>query len=140
MAQTDLDSVRTQAAISRHKIDEMRSRIADRNIQAPFSGVLGLRAVSPGALVSPGQEITTLDDISRMRLDFSVPATLLRFLEVGLVVTARTPAFDQQFLGELSAVDTRIDPATRSITARRAGPIPPAVQTSAISAVIGQTA
>ncbi|MEM1111481.1 MAG: efflux RND transporter periplasmic adaptor subunit [Pseudomonadota bacterium] len=118
VAQTDLDSVRTQAAVARHKIDEMRSRIADRNIRAPFPGVLGLREVSPGALVSPGQQITTLDDISRMRLDFSVPATLLRFLNVGLVVSARTPAFDQQFLGELSAVDTRVDPSTRSITAR----------------------
>ena len=118
VAQTELDSVRTQAAIARHKIDEMQSRIADRNIKAPFAGVLGLREVSPGALVAPGQPITTLDDISQMRLDFSVPARLLRFLEVGLVVTARTPAFDQQFLGELAAVDTRVDPATRAITAR----------------------
>ena len=118
VAQTELDSVRTQAAIARHKIDEMRSRITDRNITAPFTGVLGLREVSPGALVSPGQAITTLDDISRMRLDFSVPAKLLRFLEVGLVVTARTPAFNQQFLGELAAVDTRVDRVTRSITAR----------------------
>mgnify|MGYP001595858329 CR=1 FL=1 len=118
VAQTDLDSVRTQAAIARHKIDEMRSRIADRNIKAPFPGVLGLREVSPGALVSPGQQITTLDDLSRMRLDFSVPATMLSFLQVGMQISARTPAFNRQFEGQLSAIDARVDPATRSVTAR----------------------
>ena len=118
VAQTDLDSVRTQAAIARHKIDAMRARIGDRTIRAPFSGVLGLREVSPGALVSPGQKITTLDDLSRMRLDFSVPATLLGFMRPGQVVQARTPAFDQVFTGVLAAIDGRVDPATRSITAR----------------------
>jgi membrane fusion protein (multidrug efflux system) len=120
VAQTDLDSMRTRAAIARHKLDELQAGIADRTIVAPFAGVLGLRIVSPGALVSPGQTITTLDDVRRLRLDFSVPATMLGALQVGQQIRARTPAFDQEFPGNITAIDGRVDPLTRSITTRAA--------------------
>jgi membrane fusion protein (multidrug efflux system) len=118
VAQTELDRARTQAEITRHRIEQVRARIQDRTIVAPFSGVLGLREVSEGALVTPGQRLTTLDDISRMRLEFSVPATRLGFLATGREVTARTSAFDRAFEGVVSAIDSRIDPVARSVTAR----------------------
>lgn len=120
VAQTELDSMRTRAAIAGHKLDELQAGIADRTIVAPFAGVLGLRIVSPGALVSPGQTITTLDDVHRLRLDFSVPATRLSALQVGQQIRARTPAFDQEFPGSITAIDGRVDPLTRSITTRAA--------------------
>jgi membrane fusion protein (multidrug efflux system) len=53
-----------------------------------------------------------------MRLDFSVPATLLGFLAPGQPVQARTPAFDRIFEGAISAIDSRIDPVARAIAAR----------------------
>jgi membrane fusion protein (multidrug efflux system) len=118
VAQTELDRARTQAEITRHRIEQVRARIEDRTIVAPFNGVLGLREVSEGALVTPGQRLTTLDDISRMRLEFSVPATRLGFLAAGREVTARTPAFDRAFDGVISAIDSRIDPVARAVTAR----------------------
>ena len=49
------------------------ARLRDRKIIAPFSGILGLRQISPGALVQPGTSITTLDDIDPIKLDFTVP-------------------------------------------------------------------
>lgn len=118
VAQTDLDAMRTRAAIARHKLDALQAGIAERTIVAPFAGVLGLRIVSPGALVSPGQTITTLDDMLRLRLDFSVPATLLGALQVGQQIMARTPAFDREFPGIITAIDGRVDPVTRSIITR----------------------
>lgn len=118
VAQTELDQRRTLAAIARNRIEQEKARIADRNITAPFDGVLGLRRVSAGALVAPGEEITTLDDVSRMRLDFTVPARFLRFLQVGQSVEATTAAYPQAFSGTLAAVDSRVDPVNRSITAR----------------------
>lgn len=120
VAQTELDTMQTRAVIARHKLDGLRAAIADRTIVAPFAGVLGLRIVSPGALVSPGQTITTLDDVRRLRLDFSVPATLLGVLRVGQQIRARTPAFGQEFSGNITAIDGRVDPLTRSITTRAA--------------------
>jgi membrane fusion protein, multidrug efflux system len=61
---------RTAVARRRRRALALRDRI----ITAPFSGRVGLRRVSPGALVSPGDVITTLVDDSRMKLDFTVPA------------------------------------------------------------------
>ena len=113
-----LDKARTQQQIMRHQIEAVEARIADRTIVAPFSGVLGLRQVSEGALVTPGQRLTTLDDVSRMRLEFTVPATLLGFLSPGQEVQARTPAFDRVFPGVIAAIDSRIDPVARSVASR----------------------
>ena len=118
VAQTELDQRRTLAAIARSRIEQQKAQIEDRNISAPFAGVLGLRAVSPGALVEPGNTITTLDDVTRMRLEFTVPARFLRFLETGQQIEATSAAYIQSFTGQLTAVDSRVDPVNRSITAR----------------------
>jgi membrane fusion protein (multidrug efflux system) len=77
---------------------------------------VGLRQVSPGALIQPGTAITTLDDTSRVRVEFSVPEVHLARIRVGSGVTARSAAYGQRrFQGEVAVIDTRIDPATRSI-------------------------
>lgn len=118
VAQTELDKARTLVQVTGHRMEEIEARIADRTIVAPFSGVLGLREVSLGALVSPGQRLTTLDDISRMRLEFTMPARLLGFLQPGRSVEALTPAFERVFSGRVTAVSSRVDPVARSIAAR----------------------
>ncbi|MFV0276393.1 MAG: efflux RND transporter periplasmic adaptor subunit [Parahaliea sp.] len=118
VAQNELDKARTLVEVLSYQIEEVAARLADRTIVAPFSGTLGLRQVSPGALVTPGQRITTLDDLSRMRLDFTLPAVQLGALYIGQPVKARTAAFAELFEGEVAAIDSRVDPVARSITAR----------------------
>tara|TARA_R110000787_G_scaffold38852_1_gene97677 strand:- start:450 stop:1493 length:1044 start_codon:yes stop_codon:yes gene_type:complete len=118
VAQNELDRARTLAAVTRHRIEEVESRIADRTIVAPFTGTLGLRQVSEGALVTAGQRLTTLDDLSRMRLEFTVPEQDLGFLRAGQTVAATTPAFTGAYTGTVTALDSRVDPVARSITAR----------------------
>ncbi|MFU8763552.1 MAG: efflux RND transporter periplasmic adaptor subunit [Haliea sp.] len=118
VAQNELDRARTLVSVTRHRIEEVESRIADRTIVAPFAGTLGLRLVSEGALVTAGQRLTTLDDLSRMRLDFTVPERDLGFLQVGQTVAARTAAFTEAYEGTVTALDSRVDPVARSITAR----------------------
>jgi len=104
--------------------DEARLRAAEARfeqtlVRAPFAGKIGLRQVSPGSLVSPGDVITTLDDLSRVRLDFTVPETFLGVLDTGLEISARSVAFEgRAFDGTVTTVDTRVDPVTRAITIR----------------------
>lgn len=117
-AQTELDSRRTALEKAKYKIAELEARIADRRLTAPFAGVLGLRLVSPGALVTPGTVITTLDDIDPMKLEFSVPAALLASLKPGLELRARTAAYDRDFTGKVTVIDSRINTTDRSIRAR----------------------
>jgi len=96
----------------------VEDRSGDGTIVSPVSGVLGRRGVSVGALVSFGQRLTTLDDVSRMRLQFNVPARYLGVLQPGMPIIAKSAAFKEDFVGTLSAVGSRVDPVARAITAR----------------------
>jgi membrane fusion protein (multidrug efflux system) len=101
------------------RVAAARSRLEDRLIRAPFSGRVGLRNVSVGGLVSPGEVITTLDDLSVVKLDFSVPEVFLAALEPDLPVSASSSAYPgETFAGRVASVGTRVDPTTRSVTIR----------------------
>ncbi len=101
------------------QVRSLQARLGDRVLRAPFDGVLGFRMVSPGAYVSPGQQIATLIDDSEMRLEFSVPSIFATDLKPGLEITARTDDLpDQTFKGELTSVNNAIDPVTRSVRVR----------------------
>jgi membrane fusion protein (multidrug efflux system) len=101
------------------QLEAMKSRLADRLIIAPFNGVLGLRNVSAGALIEPGDTITTLTDDSVMKLDFNVPSIFLSSLKVGLPIKAKTTSFrDRVFEGTVSSIDSKVDVSTRAIAVR----------------------
>lgn len=119
--------------ISQARVDEMvaavkkaeanvsaaRVRAGDRLITAPFAGIVGTRRISVGALVSPGTVVTTLDAISTVNLDFAVPETFLSSLRSGLDIEAEASAYaNEVFKGTVVAIDSRIDPTTRSVTVR----------------------
>jgi membrane fusion protein (multidrug efflux system) len=102
-----------------------RARQNDRVIRAPFAGVVGLSDVAPGALVTPGAPIVTLDDVSVVRVDFQVPERYLAQLREGQALLATTDAYpDETIKGRIARLDTRIDERTRAITARAEFPNP----------------
>ena len=104
---------------NRAKLQAAQSKLEDTVIRAPFSGRVGLRRVSVGTLISPGAVITTLDDTSVIKLDFSVPENALAALREGLSVRASAPAFPGRvFAGKVASIDSRVDMATRSVTVR----------------------
>jgi membrane fusion protein (multidrug efflux system) len=104
---------------NRAKLQAAQARLEDTVIRAPFSGRVGLRRVSVGTLISPGAVITTLDDTSVIKLDFSVPENALAALREGLSVRASAPAFPGRvFAGKVASIDSRVDMATRSVTVR----------------------
>lgn len=119
------DERRRDLDTARALLVAIESRLADRTIKAPFAGVLGLRNISTGALVEPGDLITTLDDDSVMKLDFSVPSVFLTSIAPGLPIEARARDFgDRVFVGEVRSIDSRVDPVTRSVTVRALIPNP----------------
>jgi len=118
-SESQLDEQRREWQAAEARLDAVRSRLRDRLVTAPFSGRVGLRRISPGALVSPGDTITTLVDDSQMKLDFSVPAIYFTSVRPGTRIEAVTPVLpDQTFVGTVSSVDSTIDPVTRAITVR----------------------
>lgn len=120
-----LDERRRDLDTARALLVAIESRLADRLIKAPFDGVLGLRNISPGALVTPGDLITTLDDVGVMKLDFTVPSVFLRDLAPGLAIEAQAPAYGERtFEGVIRSIDSRVDPVTRSVRVRALIPNP----------------
>ena len=114
--------VETQDVIVKEIVAQLEvaeTQLAQKQISAPFDGRLGIRQISVGSLVSPGQQITTLDDITPIKLDFSVPELFFASLAVGQQVTARSGAYpDRDFTGTIRSIDSRVDPLTRSIMVR----------------------
>lgn len=103
------------------ELEVARSRLEELTIHAPFAGRLGIRQVSPGQLVRPGDVITTLDDISPIYVDFSVPELYLPSLAAGQRVAAISAAYPgREFDGEIVSVASRVNPVTRSIMVRAA--------------------
>lgn len=104
---------------ARARMAATEARMSDRLLKAPFSGILGFRQVSPGTLVEPGKAIATLDDVSQVKLDFSVPETFLSILRPGLAISAVSAAYaEQSFEGQVTTVDSRVDPVSRAVTVR----------------------
>ncbi len=124
-AKSLLDQRRREYQTAQARLQAIESRLKDRLVIAPFSGTVGLRNISLGALIEPGDVVTTLDDTRKMKLDFTVPAVHLATLRTGLTVEADSPAFPQRkFSGEVTSIGSRIDPVTRSITVRAVIPNP----------------
>jgi membrane fusion protein (multidrug efflux system) len=124
-AKSLLDERKRDWETAQARLNAIESRLADRLIKAPFDGVTGLRDLSVGALVEPGDLITTLDDDRVMKLEFPVSATYLDVLQPGLAVEATSRAFPgRTFTGSVKSVDSRIDPVTRSVRVRALLPNP----------------
>ena len=124
-APDEIDRTRLELAQAEASITAIKARISDRVIRAPFDGVVGLRDISVGALVESGDLIATLDDTSRIKLDFSVPAMFLAELKPGLKIKARATALgNKEYRGKVRSIDSRVDPVTRSVQVRALLPNP----------------
>jgi membrane fusion protein (multidrug efflux system) len=118
-SQSLLDQRLREYEAAQARYNALESRLKDLLLQAPFAGVVGLRQVSVGALVSPGDVITTLNDDSKMKLDFTVPSLYLTSLSNGLNVRAKSRDLNNKVLiGKVASVDNQIDPVTRAIKVR----------------------
>ncbi|MBI3621314.1 MAG: efflux RND transporter periplasmic adaptor subunit [Nitrospirae bacterium] len=96
-----------------------RARLDKTKIQAPFSGRLGLRQVSPGDYLQPGQAIVNLEDLDPLKVDFRVPEAYVGRIKDGGAVQVGADAMpDRRFKGTVYAIDPRIDAATRTLVVR----------------------
>ena len=125
VARASLDAQRATRDAARAQVAQIRANLSDRVIRAPFAGVLGIRQVSPGALVTPGTVIATLDDVSRVFVDFPVPETELAGIAPGQALSGRAGAYGgRTFGGTVATVSARLDAVSRSATVRGDFPNP----------------
>ncbi len=117
LAQLDVSQAKVDA--SRAQVMAAESRINDRKIRAPFSGIVGFRQISVGALVSPGTVIAELDTVDPLKLDFTLPEVFISQLSVGDRVSGRNIAWPGViFTGEVERIGSRVDPVSRAFPVR----------------------
>jgi len=124
-SRSQLDEEKSLLEIARAKVANLEARLQDYTIRAPFSGVLGTRQISTGAVVDSDSAITTLDDTSIIKLDFTISEVYIGVLNTGMGVTAHSPAYpDRKFDGSVTAISSRVDPETRTLMVRAQIPNP----------------
>lgn len=116
MSQAEADRVRSEHASAEAERQLLRVRLAKTEIKAPFNGIVGARTISPGDYITAATVITTLDDLSRMKVDFQVPERFAERVKQGSTfkLRAQTPTGETRTEGEVYFVSSVIDRQTRS--------------------------
>jgi membrane fusion protein (multidrug efflux system) len=115
-----LDQTQAAAQAAEAQLARAIAVLDQRKLVAPFAGTIGLPRVDVGQYVAPGTIVATLQDLSTMRVDFSLPEQDLPRLAVGQKIEVRIEGLDEDFEGELTGIDPRVDPATRLVALRGA--------------------
>lgn len=119
ISQQEYDETFAKLEEARAKLALDQARLDKTAIRAPFAGVIGIRSVSPGAYVKPGDDLVSLDDTHRIKVEFRIPEAYTRQVRVGQRVGVRVDAWPgETFTGEVYAMDTSMDPQTRTLLLR----------------------
>ena len=101
------------------ELSQAEEALRDRTLKAPFDGVVGIPKVERGDRITSTTDLVSLDDRSELYIEFEIPEIFFARVAPGQEVVARTPSFgDRTFTGKIDQIDTRVDPATRAVTAR----------------------
>jgi membrane fusion protein, multidrug efflux system len=118
VSKQDYDEARGELAVLDAEIDFIRADIKKTEIRAPFDGVAGIRFVSVGSYVNPAARIATLQGITHLKVDFSVPERYAPRVKAGDPMRFTVAGSQQVYTGEVYAVEPRVEVATRSVLLR----------------------
>jgi membrane fusion protein, multidrug efflux system len=114
----DFDQSRANLDIAKAEVKLIETQVAKTKIRAPFDGIAGLRHASVGTYLTPGSTICTFQDISSLKIDFSLPERYLAFIKTGQTVHFRVTGRAERFEAQILAIEPAVDVQTRSITIR----------------------
>lgn len=116
VSQSDLDTAEAAVKQNQANADAIRATIEKKTIRAPFAGRLGIRLVNLGQYLDGGKPIVSLQSLSPVYADFSLPQQDLARLKTGMRVRVAIDAYPgKQFEGVLTAINPDLDPSTRSV-------------------------
>jgi len=116
-AVVDADAASLKSA--KAQVAEQQALVNKKLVRAPFSGRLGIRAVDVGQYVTPGTKLVTVQALDPVYVDFSAPQKSLGKVAPKQKLTLKVDAFPgQPFVGEISSIDPKVDPATRNVQVR----------------------
>ena len=119
--QSQYDRSRADLEQATAQLAETAARLDEKRIQAPFSGTVGIVHAKLGSYLNPGDRITTLQDLSALEIDFTLPARYYPQLHPGQAIAVRVDAFPGHvFRATLQALDAKVDAGTNNLLLRAA--------------------
>lgn len=117
VTRNDIDTQTALVDISAAQISVAKVALAKKNINAPFSGKLGIRLIDIGEYITPGTPLVTLQSVDKLLLDFTLPESNFNDLAVGQKISFKVRSFaDKFFTAEVKAWSPVLDENTRNIT------------------------
>ncbi|MEH6557038.1 MAG: efflux RND transporter periplasmic adaptor subunit [Oceanicoccus sp.] len=117
--QSQYDRSRANLQQAQAQLTETEARLSQKRITAPFNGTLGIRRVDIGDYVSPGTVIASLQNLTELEVDFTLPSQAGPLLAKGQTIAVSAAVYpEQQFKATLVAMDSRVDTSTRNIAVR----------------------
>ena len=118
VSQEDYDATLNQVNVFRSEMQLIDAQLEKTEIRAPFSGRIGLKYVSKGQFIGPDQPIASLQELDRVKIDFSVPERYAGRVQTGDLMRFEVQGIDSTFVGEVYAIEPRINTDTRTLSLR----------------------
>ncbi len=120
ISQQDYDISLLQVNSLRADIGILQTSIAKTIVRAPFSGKIGLNAISPGSYVTPASVIAVINQTDQLKIDFTVPEKYTGQIKMGQIITFTIEGSDKQLGAKVIATEANVMETTRSLTVRAA--------------------
>jgi len=125
VAQATVDSDAANLKVTRAQVEAQQAVMAEKIVRAPFAGRLGVRQVDLGQFIAAGTAIVTLQQLNPMFVDFYLPQQALGQIAVGQTVEVTADAWPgRTFKGQVSSLNSKIDPTSRMLQVRASVPNP----------------
>lgn len=127
IAQADYDTILASHTQGIARVGEIRATIERKTIRAPFSGILGIRQASLGQYLAAGDRIVPIESLDPIFVNFSIPQQELGRVRDGATVGVRAQGAagaDHEVAGRVTAVDSVVDEATRTVQVQATVPNP----------------
>lgn len=118
ISQQDYDLVKLNVETLKVDIEATEIAIVKTEIRAPYSGQLGLRSISLGAYISPSDIITTVRQVSELKLEFSVPEKYAKEVKKGDKITFRVDGGKREHTAVVIATENSVEQTTRTLRIR----------------------
>lgn len=119
ISRSEYDRLNAQSQKAEASVAQLRASLAKKRVLAPFSGTIGIRQVDVGDYLAAGTPIATLQDLSKLYVDFFLAEQHVPLLKLGQKVQLRVAAYpDERFEGVISALNPKVETTTRNVQVR----------------------
>lgn len=119
ISKSEFDRLSAELQKATASVAQLKATLNKKRILAPFAGTIGIRQVDPGDYLSPGATIATLQDLSRLHVDFFLPEQKVPQLAIGQRVKLSVAAYPGEwFDGAISAINPKVEDQTRNLQVR----------------------